>query len=42
MEQDRIEDCTEDVVLALSEGGIAHANRTRVCIAREVVSRRLG
>src|SRR5262249_47298691 len=40
MEQDRVEDGAEDVVLALTIGGIAHANRARTCITRQVVPRR--
>src|SRR5262249_2352066 len=40
MEQNRVEDGAEDVVLALTIGGIAHANRARTCVAREVVPRR--
>src|SRR5215813_10153602 len=42
MEQDRVEDGAEDVVLALTIGGIAHANRACTCVAREVVPRRFG
>src|SRR5262249_31195105 len=38
--QNRVEDGAEDVVLALTIGGIAHANRARTCVAREVVPRR--
>src|SRR6516165_704415 len=40
VQQDRVEDCTEDVVLVLAEGGIADANRTRTRITRQVVPRR--
>ena len=36
------EDGAKDVVLALTEGGIANANRASTCIAREVVPRRFG
>src|SRR5215831_1869666 len=42
MKQDRVEDGAEDVVLALTIGGIAHANRACTCVAREVVPRRFG
>src|SRR3974390_3270323 len=42
MEQDRVEDGAEDIVLALTEGGIAHANPARTCITREVVPHRFG
>ena len=34
------ENCAEDVVLVLTEGGIAHANRTRTRVTRQVVARR--
>src|SRR5499427_10603891 len=37
VEQDRIEDSAKDVVLVLTEGGIADSNRARTCVAREVV-----
>src|SRR5262249_57994335 len=40
MEQNRVEDGAEDVVLALTIGGIAHANRARTRAARDVVPRR--
>src|SRR5437764_11373765 len=36
MEQDRIEDRAEDVVLTLTRGGIAHANWACTCVTREV------
>ena len=39
MEQDRVKDGAEDVVLTLTEGCIAHANRACPCIARQVVLR---
>src|SRR5215831_6578777 len=42
MEQDRVEDGTKHVVLALIKGGIADANRACICVAREVVPRRFG
>src|SRR6516225_2844206 len=42
MEQDRVEDRAEDVILTLTRGGIAHANRACTCVAREVVSHRFG
>src|SRR5262249_18816741 len=40
VEQDRVEDGAEDIVLPLTEGGIAYANRARTCVAREGVPRR--
>src|SRR5262249_10443375 len=40
MEQDRVEDGAEAVVLTLTRGGIAPANRACTCVAREVVSHR--
>src|SRR5215467_9161088 len=42
MEQNRVEDRAEDVVLMLTKGGITHANRTRTCITREILPRRFG
>src|SRR5215467_7317676 len=40
VQKDRVEDCAEDIVLALTEGGIAHANRTGTRITGEVIPRR--
>src|SRR5215469_9862728 len=42
VQKDRVEDCAEDIVLALAEGGIAYANRTGARITGEVIPRRFG
>src|SRR5215471_7725636 len=40
--KERVEGGAEDVVLPLTEGGVAHADRACTCVAREVVPRRFG
>src|SRR5215471_2414280 len=42
VQKDRVEDCAEDIVLVLTEGGIAYANRTGTRITGEVIPRRFG
>jgi hypothetical protein len=41
VQKNRVEDCAEDIVLAVTEGGIAHANRTGIRITGKVIPRRL-
>src|SRR6516164_3974765 len=42
VQKDRVEDCAEDIILALTEGSIAHPNRTGTRITRQVVPCRFG